>query len=81
MWEFDTLIDVNNIYTNDIGAILSTYGVEAARAAITSEIASVFGVYGISVDKRHLSLIGDYMVRLLFYNSIFNYWINCYVCL
>ena len=25
------------------------------------EIASVFGVYGIDVDPRHLSLIGDYM--------------------
>ncbi|RKO88086.1 hypothetical protein BDK51DRAFT_36339 [Blyttiomyces helicus] len=25
------------------------------------EIAGVFGVYGINVDKRHLSLIADYM--------------------
>jgi DNA-directed RNA polymerase I subunit RPA1 len=36
-------------------------GVEAARAAIKKEIASVFGVYGIGVDGRHLSLISDYM--------------------
>ncbi|KAJ3414278.1 hypothetical protein HDV05_006807 [Chytridiales sp. JEL 0842] len=61
MWDFDLHIDVNNIYTNDIAAVLQTYGVEAARAAITQEVASVFGVYGISVDKRHLSLIADYM--------------------
>ncbi|KAJ3120697.1 hypothetical protein HK100_012688 [Physocladia obscura] len=61
MWEFNTIIDVNNIYTNDIAAILNTYGVEAARAAIMSEIGAVFGVYGISVDRRHLSLIADYM--------------------
>ncbi|KAI9332080.1 hypothetical protein BDR26DRAFT_899054 [Obelidium mucronatum] len=61
MWEFNSIIDVDNIYTNDIAAILNTYGVEAARAAIMSEIGSVFGVYGISVDRRHLSLIADYM--------------------
>ncbi|TPX35899.1 DNA-directed RNA polymerase [Synchytrium microbalum] len=61
IWELDKYIDVNKIYTNDIYAVLTTYGVEAARAAIVGEIASVFGVYGISVDKRHLSLIADYM--------------------
>ncbi|TPX70811.1 DNA-directed RNA polymerase [Spizellomyces sp. 'palustris'] len=61
MWDFANLIDVCKIYTNDIAAVLSTYGVEAARAAIMQEIASVFGVYGINVDNRHLSLIADYM--------------------
>ncbi|ORY31547.1 beta and beta-prime subunits of DNA dependent RNA-polymerase [Rhizoclosmatium globosum] len=61
MWEFNSIIDVNNIYTNDIAAVLNTYGVEAARAAIMGEIGSVFGVYGINVDRRHLSLIADYM--------------------
>ncbi|KAJ3328931.1 hypothetical protein HDU76_009008 [Blyttiomyces sp. JEL0837] len=61
IWDFDSIIDLNNIYTNDVAAVLQTYGVEAARAAVMSEIASVFGVYGISVDRRHLSLIADYM--------------------
>ncbi|ORZ31924.1 hypothetical protein BCR44DRAFT_1539185 [Catenaria anguillulae PL171] len=61
MWTFDDVIDVHQIYTNDIAAILRTYGVEAARAAIIKEIAGVFDVYGISVDKRHLSVIADYM--------------------
>ncbi|KAJ3039738.1 hypothetical protein HK097_002758 [Rhizophlyctis rosea] len=61
MWDYASLIDVNNIYTNDIAAILRTYGVEAARAGIMQEIAGVFGVYGINVDTRHLSLIADYM--------------------
>lgn len=37
------------------------YGVEAARAAIAREIKTVFSVYGITVDPRHLSLIADYM--------------------
>ncbi|KAJ3199173.1 hypothetical protein HDU82_000666 [Entophlyctis luteolus] len=62
IWEFNTVVDVNNIYTNDIAAILKTYGVEAARAAIMSEIGAVFGVYGISVDRRHLSMFAYYMV-------------------
>ena len=39
----------------------SSYGVEAARAAIAREIRTVFGVYGITVDPRHLFLIADYM--------------------
>ena len=32
------------------------YGVEAARQTITTEISSVFGVYGISVDHSNLAL-------------------------
>jgi DNA-directed RNA polymerase I subunit RPA1 len=62
MWDYDKIIDVNQIYTNDIAAVLRTYGVEACRAAIMQEVASVFAVYGIQVDPRHLSLIADYMV-------------------
>ncbi|MES1909783.1 MAG: hypothetical protein MHM6MM_002472 [Cercozoa sp. M6MM] len=61
MWKHADVIDVNRIHTNDIGAILHTYGVEAANASIQHEIASVFGVYGIEVDPRHLSLVADYM--------------------
>ena len=61
MNDASTLIDHTSIHSNDIGAILRHYGVEAARASIVREIASVFAVYGISVDTRHLSLIADYM--------------------
>ena len=64
MWDFDKYIDLNSLYTNDIAAILRTYGVEAARAAIMNEISGVFNVYGIEVNHRHLSLIADYMVTL-----------------
>ncbi|XP_053205787.1 DNA-directed RNA polymerase I subunit RPA1-like [Panonychus citri] len=53
--------DLNRVYSNDIHAIANTYGIEAARKAITTEIANVFSVYGIEVDPRHLSLIADYM--------------------
>ena len=56
-------VRLNAITSNDIHAILRTYGVEAARQSIVSEIKAVFGVYGISVDARHLSLIADFMTR------------------
>ncbi|KAF9582603.1 hypothetical protein BGW38_010985 [Lunasporangiospora selenospora] len=61
MWDFADLIDINSIYSNDIHAILKTYGVEAARMAIIQEVSGVFGAYGIDVDRRHLTLIADYM--------------------
>ena len=63
LWDLYSMIDLDQIETNDIAAVLRTYGVEAARSAIMREIAGVFAVYGINVDKRHLSLIADYMVR------------------
>ena len=63
VWLFQHLIDVNKIYTNDIWQILETYGVEAARTAIITEIQRVFDVYSISVDPRHLALIADYMTQ------------------
>ncbi|TMW68505.1 hypothetical protein Poli38472_005973 [Pythium oligandrum] len=61
IWGFDNILDVNQLMTNDIYKVLQTYGVEAARASISKQINDVFGVYGISVDYRHLSLIADYM--------------------
>lgn len=57
--DFD--IDLNRLRTNDVYSILKNYGVEAARNSIVREISSVFAVYGISVDHRHLSLLADYM--------------------
>ena len=57
------VLDVERLYSNDVHAILRHYGVEAARAAITKEVQSVFAPYGISVDYRHLSLIADYMTQ------------------
>jgi DNA-directed RNA polymerase I subunit RPA1 len=58
---FGDMIDLDKVGCNDIFAILGTYGVEAARASIINEIKNVFGAYGIKVDPRHLSLVGDYM--------------------
>lgn len=60
-WANSDLIDLYNVTTNDVSAVLNTFGVEAARAAIVQEVGSVFGAYGIAVNARHLSLIADFM--------------------
>jgi len=62
-WALDSIADTTSIKSNDIWKILCTYGVEAARQSIVSEIVGVFGVYGINVNPRHLSLIADFMTR------------------
>jgi len=59
---FPFLIDVDHVNSNDVHKVLHYYGVEAARAVLVREVGSVFKVYGINVDHRHLSLIGDYMM-------------------
>jgi DNA-directed RNA polymerase I subunit RPA1 len=60
-YKHQDIIDVDRIETNHSYALKSKYGVEAMRANILKEIQMVFGVYGISVDYRHLSLIADFM--------------------
>jgi DNA-directed RNA polymerase I subunit RPA1 len=57
------LVDCDSISTNDVGSVLRTLGVEAARATIVREVSKVFGVYGIGVDVRHLGLIADFMTH------------------
>ncbi|KAM5359034.1 hypothetical protein ACJZ2D_014788 [Fusarium nematophilum] len=63
MQRYSDFIDPNRIQTNDIAAVLSVYGVEAARNNIVQELAGVFGSHGIKVDNRHLNLIADHMTR------------------
>eukprot|EP00968_Pinguiococcus_pyrenoidosus_P006780 scaffold447_cov307-Pinguiococcus_pyrenoidosus.AAC.60 len=58
---FSDVLDYDELECNDIAKISEIYGIEACRAAISKEITNVFGVYGISVDPRHLSLISDAM--------------------
>ncbi|CAO1632715.1 unnamed protein product [Jaminaea pallidilutea] len=61
IWEFaQGVVDFDQLYTNDIGALLHTYGVEAARSAIVAEMSGIFATYGIDVSMRHLYLIADY---------------------
>jgi DNA-directed RNA polymerase I subunit RPA1 len=66
----ETLVDHNHLQSNDVWQILCNYGVEAARASIVHEIQSVFAVYGIDVNSRHLSLIADFMTRNGGYNAL-----------
>ena len=60
-YRFADIINVNRIYTNDIYKMGKKYGIEACRANLVSEVRSVFKMYGIEVNYRHLSLIGDFM--------------------
>lgn len=57
----EDIVDHNKLISNHIWGIRCAYGVEAARMSIADQIRSVFAVYGISVDPRHLSLIADFM--------------------
>jgi DNA-directed RNA polymerase I subunit RPA1 len=57
-------IDFYSTTSNDIYSIYKYFGVEAAREAIVCEIGSVFDVYGIKIDIRHLYLIADFMTRV-----------------
>lgn len=71
-WQFAETVDVKKITSNDISAVLKTYGVEAARNTIINECKGVFGAYGISINPRHLGLIADYMTNLVKVESIEN---------
>jgi DNA-directed RNA polymerase I subunit RPA1 len=62
IWRLHSVVDMTQIYTNDVNQMLQFYGIEAARMTLKNEISSVFKAYGISVDPRHLTLVADYMV-------------------
>ncbi len=63
MHEYQSILNPHRIFTNDIGAMLDHYGVEACRATIVLEMDAVFKGHSISVDMRHLCLIADVMTR------------------
>ncbi|KAL6522438.1 hypothetical protein OROMI_031710 [Orobanche minor] len=62
-WEMQDDLDLSRLYSNNIHAMLNTYGVEAARATLIREVKHVFDIYGVKIDFRHLSLIADYMTH------------------
>ncbi len=62
-WTNTDIVDAPGVTANDVGAVLRTFGVEAARAQLVAEVSAVFGAYGIGVDPRHLSLISDHMTH------------------
>jgi DNA-directed RNA polymerase I subunit RPA1 len=45
LWHLGDMVDLNMLSSNDIGAIMDTYGVEAGRACIIKEMKNIFGVY------------------------------------
>ncbi|XP_076069072.1 RNA polymerase I subunit RpI1 [Oratosquilla oratoria] len=60
MFEYEHILDINRLYTNDIHMVAHMYGIEAAQRSIIREIQSVHSAYDIKVDFRHLSLLADY---------------------
>ena len=44
LWNLGDAIDLNVLSSNDIGAIMDTYGVEAGRACIIREIKNIFAM-------------------------------------
>lgn len=60
-YEHSQIVDVNRLQTNDIYKMMKQYGVEAGRGNLVGEVRQVFKMYGIEVNYRHLSLIGDFM--------------------
>lgn len=63
MWDYQDIIHPHSLRTNSISHMLELYGVEAARASIVREMDDVFKGHSISVDNRHLNLIGDVMTH------------------
>ncbi|KAJ5711289.1 DNA-directed RNA polymerase I subunit [Penicillium malachiteum] len=63
MRDYQDIIKPHSIYCNSIHDMLHYYGVEAARATIVREMDAVFKGHSISVDNRHLNLIGDVMTQ------------------
>ena len=58
---YPDIFDLTRTETNHSYALKNRFGIEACRANIVKEIRSVFDVYGIAVDYRHLSLICDFI--------------------
>lgn len=63
MHAYQSIINPHKLFTNDIHAMLTFYGVEACRATIIREMDAVFKGHSIAVDNRHLNLIGDMMTK------------------
>ena len=61
IFKHESVLDLNRLYCNNIHDMARYYGIEAANKTIVKEIVNVFKAYGIDVDKRHLSLVADYM--------------------
>ena len=70
------ILDLNRLHSNDIHKVAEMYGIEAARNVLIKELQYVFGVYGSSIDFRHISLVADYMVKTGTYVGLNRYGIS-----
>lgn len=61
LFEYSEILDLPKLQCNCIHSVEKTYGIEAATRVVSKEVANVFGVYGIRVNPRHLTLVADYM--------------------
>lgn len=61
MFAHEDVLDLTRLHCNNVHDMARFYGIEAANKTIVYEIVNVFSAYGIEVNPRHLSLIGDYM--------------------
>ena len=61
IFQYESVLDLTRLYCNNVHDMARYYGIEAANKTIVQEIVNVFKAYGIDVDKRHLSLVADYM--------------------
>ena len=55
MWGQAGLLDVDRLASNDVHAMLTTYGVEAARATILKEARSRLGLGGLGLLPARLA--------------------------
>lgn len=51
MFEFEHLLDVNRLYTNNIHHVAEMYGIEAAQRSIIKELRAVQSAYDIKVPN------------------------------
>ena len=56
-------INHSNLFTNNIHAVKTTLGIEAARNTIIKEIRNILSFYGIYVNCRHILVIVDWMTN------------------
>lgn len=57
MFEYEHLLDVNRLYTNNIHQVAEMYGIEAAQRSIIRELRAVQSAYDIKVCDTGLCSI------------------------
>ena len=64
LWKNNDIIEIKNIFTNDIYGMMIHYGIEASRNCLFNELESIFKNQGIIISTKHFDFISDYMTRL-----------------